>query len=250
MRPRGIHHAKQGLMRDPAGEVNLEFDGILFDVDGILINSNDAHAEAWTQALNEHHVVVDLQTVRRLIGMGGDKLLPAVARVTEESPEGKAIGARKKELFAARLPSLRQTRGASALLDYLRSTGVEMAIASSADDGEIVQLLAQAGIDQFFPKKASKEDAAASKPDPGVVEAAIAKVKTPRDRLVMIGDTPYDVEAASRAGLRTIALRCGGYWSDADLAAASRIDDDPEALLASLQAADVSLKGPPPRGRR
>jgi beta-phosphoglucomutase-like phosphatase (HAD superfamily) len=237
-------------MRDPAAQVTLDFAGILFDVDGTLIDSNDAHAEAWTQALNEHHVVVDLPTVRRLIGMGGDKLLPAVAHVTEESPEGKAIGARKKVLFAARLPSLRQTRGASALLDYLRSTGIEVAIASSADDHEIAQLLAQAGIDQFFPKKASKRDAAASKPDPGIVEAAIAKVKTPRDRLVMIGDTPYDVEAASRAGLRTIALRCGGYWSDADLAAASRIDDDPEALLASLQAADVSLKAPLPRGRR
>ena len=227
-------------MRDAAAQVSLDFDGILFDVDGTLIDSNGAHAEAWTQALKEHQVVVDLQTVRRLIGMGGDKLLPAVARVSEESSEGKAIGARKKELFAARLPSLRQTRGASALLDYLRSTGVEMAIASSADDGEIAQLLAQAGIDQFFPKKASKKDAAASKPDPGIVEAAIAKVKTPRDRLVMIGDTPYDVEAASRAGLRTIALRCGGYWSDADLAGASRIDDDPEALLAALQPVGLS----------
>ena len=71
-----------------------------------------------------------------------------------------------------------------------------------------------------------------SKPDPDIVAAALAKAGSRRANAVMIGDTPYDIEAARRAGIRSIALRCGGYWSDAELAGAVAIFDDPAGLLA------------------
>ena len=86
-------------MTDPT-----EFRTVLFDVDGTLVDSNEAHAAAWTQALREHGVNVDLTAVRPLIGMGGDKLLPAIAHLEESSPAGKAMTHRKKELFTAKLP--------------------------------------------------------------------------------------------------------------------------------------------------
>jgi len=74
-------------------------EALIFDVDGTLIDSNGAHAEAWTQALHEHNVMIEPQEVRRLIGMGGDKLVPAAAHVGEDSALGQAVTRRKKELF-------------------------------------------------------------------------------------------------------------------------------------------------------
>jgi HAD superfamily hydrolase (TIGR01509 family) len=213
-------------VRNPIGVTT-----VLFDVDGTLIDSNGAHAESWTQALREHGVDVELNHIRRLIGMGGDKLLPTVAKVDEDSDLGKAIGKRKKSIFDTLLPELQPTSGARALLEYLRGLGVDLVIASSADGGELQNLLRRARLDDLIPDRASKDDAAASKPDPDIVHAALAKAGARPDRSVLIGDTPYDIEAAGRAGIDAIALRCGGYWDDESLRGAVEIFDDPAALL-------------------
>ena len=93
-------------------------------------------------------------------------------------------------------------------------------------------LLQQAGVADLMPLRISKDDATQSKPDPDIVQAALKRAHAPADRTVMIGDTPFDVEAAQRAGVDAIALRCGGHWSDADLQRALVILDDPAALLA------------------
>ena len=209
----------------------VPFKSLLFDVDGTLIDSNGAHAEAWTLALREHGIDVDAERIRRLIGMGGDKLLPAVAHVTDDSDLGKAIARRKKDIFATRLPALQPTRGARALLEYLREQQVELIIATSADDREVSALLQRAGVDDLFPDRATKDDAEDSKPDPDIVEAALAKSSAGPEQTAMVGDTPYDIEAAGRAGIKTIALRCGGCWRDSDLAGAAQINDDPQDLL-------------------
>jgi HAD superfamily hydrolase (TIGR01549 family) len=209
----------------------VPFKSLLFDVDGTLIDSNAAHAEAWTLALREHGIDVDVDRIRRMVGMGGDKLLPAIAHVTDDSDLGKAIARRKKDIFATRLPALQPTRGARALLEYLREQQVELIIATSADDREVSTLLQRAGVDDLFPDRATKDDAEDSKPDPDIVEAALAKSSAGSEHTAMVGDTPYDIEAAGRAGIKTIALRCGGYWRDTDLAGAVEIYDDPQALL-------------------
>jgi HAD superfamily hydrolase (TIGR01509 family) len=205
---------------------------VLCDVDGTLIDSNGAHAAAWTQALIEHGITTSVSDVRPLIGMGGDKLLPAVAHVEEDSPRGVAMAKRKKELFDAALPGLRPTHGARSLLEYWRERDVNLVVATSADDREMRAILEQAGLDGLFSAQTSKDDAAESKPDPDIVRAALARAGARPESSVMIGDTPYDIEAAARAGVATIALRCGGYWTDADLRGAIAIYDDPAALLA------------------
>jgi HAD superfamily hydrolase (TIGR01509 family) len=214
----------------------LFFATVLLDVDGTLIDSNGAHADTWTQALREHDIAVETAEVRRLVGMGGDKLLPAVASVSEDSDLGRAMAQRKKELFQRFIPELRPTKGARALVQYLRDEGLNIVIATSADDREVSALLRQAGVDDLIPTRASKDDAAASKPDPDIVQAALHRSGASASESVLIGDTPYDIEAAARAGVPTIALRSGGVWSDEDLRRATAILDDPAALLDYLRA--------------
>jgi HAD superfamily hydrolase (TIGR01509 family) len=208
------------------------FETVLFDVDGTLIDSNAAHAETWAQALREDGVPATVDQIRALVGMGGDKLLPKVAGVTEDSPRGKALGQRKKALFKDRLPHLHATPGARELLEFLRDRGKQLVVATSADDQDMTALLKQAGVDDLFPKRTSKDDAAESKPDPDIVHAAMARAGARQETTVMVGDTPYDIESAGRAGVATIALRCGGPWSDADFQGAALIADDPADLLA------------------
>ena len=208
------------------------FKTLLFDVDGTLIDSNGAHAEAWTNALRQHGMHAELDQIRRMIGMGGDKILLAVAGVSEDSDAGRAITRRKKEIFGTLLPGLQPTRGARRLLEYLRDQRIDRIVATSADDREMSALLQRAGVEDLFPSRASKDDAEASKPDPDIVQAALAKSRARPAETLLVGDTPYDIEAAARAGIGTIALRCGGYWTDSSLRGAAAIFDDPHALLA------------------
>jgi len=221
---------------------SLPFKAALFDVDGTLIDSNEAHARSWAEALTENGVPVLDRDVRAFIGMGGDKLLDAVAAIDEESNLGKAVAARKKALFAKMLPTLSPTRGARALLEYLQQQDVRLVVATSAGDQEMTALLRQAAVDDLFPAGASKDDASNSKPDPDILRAALQKAGVPASDAIMIGDTPYDIEAGQRAGVRVIALRCGGAWSDRDLTGASLIVADPAALL-SHYLSDRSLAG-------
>ena len=212
-----------------------DFTAALFDVDGTLIYSNDAHAGAWVEALREHDVPAEMTRIRPLIGKGGDKLLCEVASIEEDSPLGKDIRRRKTEIFRTRLPHLQPTPGARAMLEFLRERHVTLAVATSAGDSELDQLLAQAGVDDLIELHATKDDAEESKPDPDIVQAALTRAGSRPDATVMIGDTPYDIEAAARAGVATIALRCGGYWSDRDLREAVTIVDDPAHLLTVLR---------------
>ncbi len=205
---------------------------LLFDVDGTLIDSNAAHAQTWAQALSEHGFPCEASRVRALVGMGGDKLLPAVAGIAANSSQGQAINRRKKALFFEQLPQLGPTHGGRLLVAYLRKAKKRLIVATSADDREMQALLDRAGVADLIPRRTSKDDADHSKPDPDIVAAALAKAGSRRANAVMIGDTPYDIEAARRAGIRSIALRSGGYWSDAELAGAVAIFDDPAGLLA------------------
>jgi HAD superfamily hydrolase (TIGR01509 family) len=198
------------------------------------VDSNDAHAEAWSRALIEHGLQVNVRDVRPLIGMGGDKLLPAIAQIEEASSLGVALAKRKKELFNAALPGLRPTRGARSLLEYLRDRDIDLAVATSADMREMRALLQQAGVADLFSTRATKDDAEESKPDPDIVLAALARAGARPESTIMVGDTPYDIEAARAAGIAAIALRCGGYWTDADFSGAIEIHDDPAALLTAV----------------
>jgi HAD superfamily hydrolase (TIGR01509 family) len=124
--------------------------------------------------------------------------------------------------------------GARSLLAYLRNRDIDLVVATSADDREMRAILEQGGLADLFSEHTTKDDAAESKPDPDIVLAALRRSGARPQSTVMVGDTPYDIQAARRAGVAAIALRCGGYWTDADLHGAIDIYDDPSALLALL----------------
>jgi HAD superfamily hydrolase (TIGR01509 family) len=206
---------------------------LIFDVDGTLVDSNDAHAAAWARALGEAGIHRDVATIRPLIGMGGDKLLPRVAGVSAESELGRTISRRRFEIFReVYLPRLAPFRGARDLFERLRADGVRLAIANSAKKEELFALLDVARVrDLVDPDKVtSADDVDASKPDPDSVAIALHRLGTAPGATLMVGDTPYDIDAARRAGLETIAVRCGG-WKDRDLSGAYAIFDDPADLL-------------------
>jgi phosphoglycolate phosphatase-like HAD superfamily hydrolase len=215
-------------------EVPGAIKGVIFDVDGTLIDSNDAHAHAWVDAVAEFGFDASFDEARRLIGMGGDKLLPALIGLEEDDDLGDRISKRRGEIFLTRyFPSVRAFPKSRDLFVRLRDAGLRIVIASSAKQEELDQFLDRARVRDLVENKASSDDAENSKPDPDIVHAALDKLGLRVDEVFMVGDTPYDVEAASRAGIRTIALRSGG-WSDEELAGAVAIYDDPADLLAHV----------------
>jgi HAD superfamily hydrolase (TIGR01509 family) len=205
---------------------------VLLDIDGTLIDSNDAHARAWVDVGREFGHDIDFGHVRRLIGMGGDKVLPKVAGLEEDTDEGQRIKERRGEIFRDQyLPTLKAFPQARELLQRFRDDGHTLVVATSASKEDMDALLKQAGIQDLIEEKASSSDAEGSKPDPDIVEAALKSADAEPGEALMLGDTPYDVLASGRAGVRCVALRCGG-WGDADLGDAVAVYDDPADLLA------------------
>jgi HAD superfamily hydrolase (TIGR01509 family) len=216
---------------------------ILFDVDGTLVDSNDAHAEAWVKAFAEHGITVDPIRVRRCIGMGGDKLMPEVSGMEEDSPLGEKISKRRADIFKDEfLPQLEPFRGAKELIAETTARGYTAVAASSASKEDLKALLEIAGATNLFDDKTSSDDADNSKPDPDIIVAALKRAKASPTEAVMIGDTPYDVAAARSAGVRIIALRSGG-WLDPDLVGAVEIYDGVWDLLARLDRSVISASG-------
>jgi len=215
------------------------FKGVILDVDGTLVDSNEAHAHSWVEALAENRYNVPVGELRKLIGMGGDKLLVAAAGLKEDSPEGKRISKRRQELFLTRyLPKLQAQPGARELLRHMHSQGLRLAVASSAKKDELEPLLKLCGADEVIEHQTSSDDAERSKPDPDIVQAALKKLGLPPREVVMLGDTPHDVESAGRARVAVIAFRCGG-WPDKDLAGVLAIYDNPADLLAHYEASPL-----------
>jgi HAD superfamily hydrolase (TIGR01509 family) len=209
--------------------------GVILDIDGTLLDSNAQHAQAWSDALAEHGYDVDSGRIRPLIGMGGDKVLPELIGLSEESPTGQRISERRGEIFRTKyLPQVRPFPRVRDLVERLDREGHTIVVASSASKEDLRALLEKAGVRDLLAGETSSDDAERSKPDPDIVHAAMQKLGLPPERVVMIGDTPYDVEAAKRAGIRTIALRSGGCWSDTALQGAAAIYGDPADLLAHL----------------
>jgi HAD superfamily hydrolase (TIGR01509 family) len=221
----------------------LSLKGVIFDVDGTLVDSNDAHAQSWVDTFAEAGYEVPFEVVRPLIGMGADKLLPKTIGIRHDSEQGKKLLERRTEIFREKyLPRLRPLPGARALVLRVRDDGLKAIVATSAKDDELKGLLKAAEVDDLMEEKATASDAKRSKPDPDIVEAAIEESGVPSNNAVMIGDTPYDVEAATRAGVRVIAFRSGG-WDDASLQGAAQIYDGPADLLTHYDASLLGRKG-------
>jgi len=205
---------------------------VILDMDGTLIDSNAAHVQAWVEALREHGREVEEKDICPLVGMGGDNLLPAAVGISKESEEGKKISERRGEIFKTRyVPHIRPFPGVRPLLERFREDGLRLMVATSSPGDELEKNLEIAGVADLVEDSTSASDAGKSKPDPDVVQAALDRLGLPAGQVVMLGDTPYDIQAAGKAGVEVIAFRCGGFRDD-DLKGAIAIYDGPADLLA------------------
>lgn len=207
--------------------------GVLLDVDGTLVLSNDAHALAWVEAMAHHGYKVDFNETKKLIGMGGDKLIPALAPNLESaSGPGKKISEFRSKLFLEKYaPALQPAPGSRALVQKLIDEGFKLMIASSAQSHELETLLKAAEVNDLLQAATTSSDADESKPDPDIIGAALDRINLSAPQVLMVGDTPYDIEAAAQCAIKTVAVRCGG-WNDQNLKGAAAIYSDPSDIVA------------------
>ena len=186
---------------------------VIFDVDGTLVDSVDFHAKAWQDAFADfgHHISFD--DIRAQIGKGGDQLMPVFIEQSELQEKGEQLERRRaqvlKNRYLDRITGFPEVR---ALFERLLADGKKIALASSAKADELETYKQVAQIDGLIQAETSSDDAAKSKPHPDIFNAAMQQLEgIPPTEILVVGDTPYDAEAAAKAGLKTIGLLCGGF---------------------------------------
>ncbi|MCW6509662.1 HAD family hydrolase [Lichenifustis flavocetrariae] len=217
----------------------LDASAVIFDVDGTLVDSVDFHAEAWQRTFSAFGFEFDLIKVREQIGKGGDQLLPVFLDGDILEKQGKKIEAYRQDLFEReyfhRVIGFPQV---PELFRFLIDAGKTIALGSSAKTDDLKVYKKAAGIEGMTTVETTSDDAERSKPHPDIFLAALDRLKLPAKDVVVVGDTPYDVEAAMKAGMKSTGLLCGGFSEDS-LRKAGAVDvyRDPGHLLQVLQAA-------------
>ena len=209
----------------------------IFDIDGTLLDSVDAHAHAWQDAFADFGHDFAFDAVRSQIGKGGDQLLPVFLSEEQRAEIGDKLEEHRGKVFKERyLAGLKAFPKVPELISRLREAGFDVALASSAKKDELEVYKRIAGIEDLIDVEASSDDAERSKPHPDIFAAAMRRLgNPPASELIALGDTPYDAEAAGKLGIRTIGMLCGGF-PEADLRQAGcvAIYRDPADLLQQL----------------
>lgn len=220
----------------------MALSGMIFDIDGTLVDTNPAHVEAWHRAFNRFGYDVPIERIIPEIGKGGDKLVPSVLGEEVERRCGEALRRAQKEEFLAITQQVRFRvfPGVPELFQELRNRGIRTALATSSDDKHLDGTLASAGIDlrRLADVVVTKSEAEASKPDPDVVVAALEKLRLSPSQCAMLGDTVYDGWACQAAGVVFFGVLSGGTSEEALVQAGARaVWRDVAHLLAHLDRA-------------
>jgi HAD superfamily hydrolase (TIGR01509 family) len=212
-------------------------EAVMCDIDGTLVQSNWLHAAAWKDAFSIVGVVVELEEVRRQIGKGGDELIPVFIPWWKQKYVEEPLKRYRQYIFRADyLSQVKPFPKARELLVRMKEAGMKVSLASSAHLEEIKSYRQIANIDDLVDEKTSADDAKRSKPHPDIFTATLKKLRLPPRKVLALGDTPYDAEAAGKAGVRTIGVTTGG-WSERELLNAGCIEayKDVEDLLARFE---------------
>jgi HAD superfamily hydrolase (TIGR01549 family) len=208
---------------------------VIFDIDGTLVDSVDLHARAWQETFRYFGKEIPYEKVRHQIGKGGDQLMPVFFSEAELDEKGSEMEKYRSELFKREyLPRVRAFARVRELFLKVEDDGKRIALASSAKEDELRAYKKIAHIEDLIEEETSADDADKSKPHPDIFEAALERLGDIKpDEAIVVGDTPYDAEAAGKLNLRTIGLLCGGF-PKAELSAAGcvQIFQDPADLLA------------------
>ena len=198
---------------------------VIFDVDGTLVDSNDLHVEAWQEAFRRYGKEVGFDDLHRQMGKGGDQLMPVFCSPEELKKYGSEWEKYRVDLFKSDyLPRVKPFPKVSELFRRIKADGMQIALASSAKEEEVETHKKNLGIADLLETATSADDAEKSKPHPDIFQAALAGLKNVKPgEAVVVGDTPYDVIAAKRAGIQTIGLLSGGF-TQADLQKAGAVE--------------------------
>jgi HAD superfamily hydrolase (TIGR01509 family) len=206
---------------------------VLLDVDGTLIDSNYHHALAWYRAFREHGIVLPVWRIHRHVGMGGDQLIPALAG---DDVDADAISDARSAAYAQLIGEVGPLDGARELIVDLKERGHPVFLASSSPQDELDRYLDLLDARELVDGWTTDDDVEATKPSPDLVHAALAKANT--DDAVLVGDTPWDIQAAREAGVETVTVITGGF-SEQELhdAGAAAVFDSVAELRRHLNAA-------------
>jgi len=184
----------------------------ILDIDGTLVDSNYQHAIAWYRALRQHGIVLPVWRIHRTVGMGGDQLVEYLCGEQVEREQGDAIRAAEKALYLTMVHEVEPLDGARGMIEDLKDKGCTVVLASSAKPDEVEIYLDLLDARELTDGWTTSGDVQATKPQPDLVRAALEKAGA--EEAVMVGDSRWDVEAARRAGLETLAVRTGGFSED------------------------------------
>jgi HAD superfamily hydrolase (TIGR01509 family) len=188
---------------------------VVLDIDGTLVDTNYQHALTWHRAFRQSGLVVPVFRTHRAIGMGGDILVPALAGEEWEAEHGDDVRAVEKALYMEMIDQVEPLPGARDFLEWLNDRGHPVVLSSSAKAEEAEAYLDKLEARDLVTAWTTSADVERTKPEPDVVHAALDKLSDEqRQGAVMVGDSVYDVQAAAKAGLPTIAVLTGGFGAD------------------------------------
>jgi HAD superfamily hydrolase (TIGR01509 family) len=208
----------------------------ILDIDGTLVDTNYHHVIAWYRAFRQHDHVVPMWRIHRHMGMGGDKLIASICGDEVEREQGDDIRAAEKPLYKAMIEEVEPLAGARRLMEDLKELEHTVVLASSAKADELDHYLDLLDARELADDWTSSADVEETKPAPDIVESALAKVGADAADAVMVGDTPWDVQAAEKVGVPTITVLTGGF-AESELrdAGAVRVFESIEELRAGLR---------------
>ncbi|HET6533900.1 MAG TPA: HAD family hydrolase [Actinoplanes sp.] len=215
--------------------------GVIFDVDGTLVDTTYLHTEAWWEALRQHDRDVPMAEIHRAIGMGTEQILDHLLGADRDKAQDGEITVAHDVLYAAWWERLRPLPGAAELLAAVAGRGLAVVLASAAKESELRVLRRVLGADDVIAAAASSADAAHGNPEPDVLRAALERAGLDPQRAVFVGDSVWDVEAAVRLHIPAIGLLCGGTSAD-ELVKAGAVAtyDDPADLLRQLDRSAIA----------
>ena len=211
---------------------------VLFDIDGTLVDSNDAHARCWIEAFARFGKQLEWDVVRHQIGKGGDLLVPDLLNAREMRRFGEKVKESRTRLWKDEyMPRVKPFPSARPVLEALHARGVKIALASSSNEDEVEYYTQLLGVGKLLAASTSKRDAEFSKPSPEIFRAALERTGSDEARTLAVGDTPYDILAAHRIPLPIAAVRTGGF-EDHLLGKAEFLFDDLEELMREIERVD------------
>ena len=184
----------------------------ILDIDGTLVDTNYQHAIAWYHAFRQHEIILPIWKIHRAIGMGGDQFVPHLIGEEKDEELGDDIRAAEKPLYLSMIEQVEPFDGARDFVRKLKDDGHTVILASSAKANELEHYLDLLDVRDIADDWTSSADVEETKPSPDLVNAAMQKAGT--EDAVMVGDTPWDIEAAKRAGIPCIAVMTGGFGGD------------------------------------